>query len=44
MAGRIEQKLKALNIVLPAAAAPVANYIPYTRSGPIVFIAGQICH
>ena len=43
MAGKIEQKLKALNIVLPNAAAPVANYIAYTRCGPMVFIAGQIC-
>ena len=43
MAGRIEQKLQSLNILLPSAATPVANYIPYTRSGSTVFIAGQIC-
>jgi len=43
MAGRIEQKLKSLNIALPSAATPVANYIPYTRAGSIVFVAGQIC-
>ena len=43
MAGRIEQRLKSLGVVLPSTATPVANYIPYTRSGSIVFIAGQIC-
>ena len=43
MAGRIEQKLKSMGIVLPATATPAANYVPYTRAGPIVFIAGQIC-
>ena len=43
MAGRVEQKLQSLGIVLPNTAAPAANYIPYTRAGSIVFIAGQIC-
>ena len=43
MANRIEEKLKSLNIVLPSTAAPAANYIPYTRTGSLVFIAGQIC-
>lgn len=43
MAGRIAQRLQSLGIVLPSAAAPAANYIPYTRSGALVFIAGQIC-
>jgi len=43
MAGRIEQQLQSRGIVLPAASTPAANYIPYTRSGSLVFIAGQIC-
>lgn len=43
MTGRIEQKLQSLGIALPSAATPVANYIPYTRAGSLVFIAGQIC-
>lgn len=43
MADRIEQKLKSLGIVLPATSTPAANYIPFTRCGPLVFIAGQIC-
>lgn len=43
MAGRIDEKLESLGIVLPGVSTPVANYIPYTRSGSLVFVAGQIC-
>ncbi|MBK1662361.1 RidA family protein [Paracraurococcus ruber] len=42
MAGRIEAKLAELGIVLPAPAAPVANYIPFTISGSLVVVSGQI--
>lgn len=38
----IEQTLKDLGLVLPEAAAPVANYVPYVISGNLVFISGQI--
>lgn len=38
----IEQTLKDLDLVLPEAAAPVANYVPYVVSGNLVFISGQI--
>ncbi|MDB5509115.1 MAG: hypothetical protein JWL93_1584 [Hyphomicrobiales bacterium] len=37
-----EQRLKALGIVLPTAAAPVANYVPAMRSGPLLFVSGQV--
>ncbi|MBI1774608.1 MAG: RidA family protein [Proteobacteria bacterium] len=40
--GRIEARLKALGIELPKAAAPAANYVPYTVSGRLLFVAGQI--
>ncbi|MFN3659101.1 MAG: RidA family protein [Pseudolabrys sp.] len=43
MAGSIEQKLASLGIVLPAPAAPVANYVPTVRSGNLLFVSGQIC-
>ncbi|HZT89805.1 MAG TPA: RidA family protein [Stellaceae bacterium] len=43
MSGRIEARLKELGIELPAPAAPIANYVPFTVSGRLVFIAGQIC-
>ncbi|MCB9988177.1 MAG: RidA family protein [Rhodospirillales bacterium] len=38
----VETRLKELNIELPAAAAPAANYVPYVISGTTLFIAGQI--
>src|SRR5271167_4963479 len=43
MSGKIEARLNQLGIELPLPAAPVANYVPYTVSGNLVFIAGQIC-
>ena len=42
MAGKVEAKLKELGIALPQAPTPAANYLPYVRSGALVFIAGQI--
>lgn len=38
----IEQRLSALGIALPTPAAPVANYVPFTREGRIVHISGQL--
>ena len=43
MSGKIEARLKELGIELPQPAAPVANYVPFTVSGNLVFISGQIC-
>lgn len=43
MSGNIETRLKQLGIELPKASAPVANYVPFSISGNIVFISGQIC-
>ena len=43
MSGRIEAKLKQLGIELPEPSAPIANYVPYTVSGNLVFVSGQIC-
>jgi len=40
--GVIDQKLQALNIVLPPSAAPVANYVPFVISGNLVVISGQL--
>ncbi len=42
MAGAIETRLSELGITLPPAPAPVANYVPYVRTGNLVFLAGQI--
>lgn len=35
-------RLEALNLKLPEAPAPVANYVPYLMSGDLLFISGQI--
>lgn len=35
-------RLAALGLVLPAAAAPVANYVPWTRAGNLLFVSGQL--
>ena len=38
----IEQRLSELGIELPSAAAPIANYVPFTREGNLLFISGQV--
>ena len=43
MAGTVDTRLAELGIRLPTPASPVANYIPYVRSGPLLFVSGQIC-
>jgi enamine deaminase RidA (YjgF/YER057c/UK114 family) len=42
MTNAIEQKLASLNVTLPQSAPPAANYVPYTISGNLVFISGQL--
>jgi enamine deaminase RidA (YjgF/YER057c/UK114 family) len=37
-----EDRLAALNIVLPPPVSPVANYVPFVRSGDILHISGQV--
>lgn len=37
-----EERLAELGITLPAAPPPAASYVPWTRSGDLVFTAGQI--
>ena len=42
MAGQIEARLAELGIELPRAPAPAAAYVPYTRTGNLLFVAGQL--
>jgi enamine deaminase RidA (YjgF/YER057c/UK114 family) len=42
MSDAIESRLKELGIVLPQAAAPAANYVPYVISGNLLFLSGQL--
>jgi enamine deaminase RidA (YjgF/YER057c/UK114 family) len=43
MAGTVEKKLADLGIELPKAAAPVANYVPFVRTGTFMVVSGQLC-
>ena len=38
----VESRLTAAGIVLPVPVAPVANYVPFVRSGALVHISGQV--
>ncbi|MBL8340133.1 MAG: RidA family protein [Rubrivivax sp.] len=38
----IQQRLAALNITLPPLATPAAAYVPFVRSGNLVFVSGHI--
>jgi enamine deaminase RidA (YjgF/YER057c/UK114 family) len=42
MSGRIAARLKELGIDLPKAPAPVANYVPWVKTGSLLFVSGQI--
>ena len=39
---QVEERLKALGITLPEPVAPVANYVPFVRSGAMLQISGQV--
>src|ERR1035437_705234 len=43
MAGMIEKKLASLGISLPTPASPIANYVPFVRSGNLLVVSGQLC-
>jgi enamine deaminase RidA (YjgF/YER057c/UK114 family) len=43
MAGMVEKKLQELGIVLKAPNAPMANYVPFVRSGNTLMVSGQVC-
>lgn len=38
----IEARLSTLNITLPDAPAPAANYVPFVQTGNLLFVSGQI--
>jgi enamine deaminase RidA (YjgF/YER057c/UK114 family) len=40
---KVEAKLAELGVVLPTPAAPVANYVPFVRTGSLLVVSGQIC-
>ena len=42
MASRIETRLRELNLILPEAGRPVANFVPCVQAGSLLFVSGQI--
>ena len=38
----IESRLAALGVTLPTPAAPAANYVPFVRTGDLLWVSGQI--
>ncbi len=42
MTSPIERRLADLGLQLPEAAAPAANYVPYTIHDKLVFVSGQL--
>jgi enamine deaminase RidA (YjgF/YER057c/UK114 family) len=39
---KIEARLAELGLTLPEASTPIANYVPFTVAGKIVYISGQV--
>lgn len=42
MTSDVEQRLKAVGVVVPEAARPVANYVPYVVVDRMIFVSGQL--
>jgi len=42
MSSKVEARLAELGVELPDAPSPAANYIPFVKTGNLVFISGQV--
>ncbi len=40
--GRVDARLAELGITLPSPMAPMANYVPFVRTGDLVVVSGQV--
>jgi enamine deaminase RidA (YjgF/YER057c/UK114 family) len=40
---KVEERLRGLGVELPEPATPLAAYVPYTRTGNLIYISGQDC-
>jgi enamine deaminase RidA (YjgF/YER057c/UK114 family) len=43
MAGMVEKNLQKQGITLANPPSPVANYVPFVRSGNLLMVSGQVC-
>ncbi len=42
MTSKAEQRLREVGVIIPDAPNPAANYLPFTRTGNLVFVSGQV--
>ena len=42
MTSKAEQRLQEIGVNIPDAPNPAANYLPFTRTGNLVFVSGQV--
>ena len=42
MTSKVEKKLNDMGITVPDAPAPAANYVPFVKTGNLVFVSGQV--
>ena len=42
MVSKVEQRLQGIGVTIPNAPTPAANYLPFTRTGNLIFVSGQV--
>ena len=42
MTSKAEQRLREVGVTIPDAPSPAANYLPFTRTGNLIFVSGQV--
>ena len=42
MMSKVEDKLNKIGVTIPDAPTPAANYLPFTQTGNLVFVSGQV--
>ena len=42
MISKVESRLQEIGIAIPNAPTPAANYLPFTRTGNLIFVSGQV--
>ena len=42
MMSKVEEKLNKVGVTIPDAPTPAANYLPFAKTGNLVFVSGQV--